>query len=187
MMRGDFQIITVSGLPGSGTSTLCRELGVRLQWNLMNAGDVFRQMAEQMGISLQELGRLAESDDDIDTELDKRMIIGAQESEGVIIEGRVTGWMASRHRLSAYRVWVDAPQEVRASRVAKREGKDLGVANREMIAREQSEATRYEAVYQIDLADFSIYHLVIDSGQHDPAACANQIQAGISSRSSDGP
>jgi cytidylate kinase len=186
MMEGDFKIITVSGLPGSGTSTLCRELSARLQWNHMNTGDVFRQMAEQMGISLQELGRRAESNDEIDTELDQRMIRGAKGSEGVLLEGRVTGWMALLHRLPAYRVWVDAPREVRASRVAEREDTDLDLATREMVAREQSEATRYEAAYQIDLADFSIYHLVLDSAQHNPAECADQIQVGITSRSPDG-
>ena len=186
MTTGNVQMITVSGLPGSGTSTLCRELEARLQWNLMNTGDVFRQMAEQMGISLQALGRRAESNDEIDRELDERMMRGAQRFDGVILEGRVTGWMALRHRLSAYRVWVDAPREVRASRVAEREEKALDLATREMVAREQSEATRYETAYQIDLADLSIYHLVIDSGRHDPSECADQIQAGIGSQSSNG-
>ena len=141
-------------------------------------------MAEQMGISLQELGRRAESNDEIDRELDERMIGGAQKFDGVILEGRVTGWMALRHHLAAYRVWVDVPRKVRARRVADREGKELDLATCEMIVREQSETTRYETAYQIDLADLSIYHLVIDSGQHVPSECADQIQAGIGSQSS---
>ncbi len=185
MMAGDLQIMTISGLPGSGTTTLCRELGARLQWDLMNTGDVFRQMAEQMGISLQELGRRAESNDEIDRELDKRMIDGARESNRVILEGRITGWMTLRHQLAAHRVWVDAPREVRARRVADREEKELDLAIREMLAREQSEATRYASIYQIDLTDLSIYHQVIDSGRYSPAECADQIQADIASQGHD--
>ena len=186
MMTGDVQVITVSGLPGSGTSTLCRELAARLEWDLLNTGNIFRQMAKQMGISLHELGRRAESNYEIDRELDERMSASARNSERVILEGRLTGWIALRHELAAYRVWVDAPREVRAGRVAAREGESLDLATSDMRDREHSEATRYKSIYQIDLADLSIYHLVLDSGRHDPAECADQVQAGIASWGSDG-
>ena len=181
-MRIDsFSAVTVSGLPGSGTSTLCSELRIRLEWEHLNTGDVFRQLAEQRGISLAEFGRQAETNAAIDTELDERVIRVARMANGIILEGRVAGWMAMRHDLPAYRVWVAAPQEVRAERVAEREGKVLEVATEEMIVREGSEASRYEALYKIDIADVSIYHLVIDSGSHDPMDCADQVQTGMGS------
>ena len=39
------QIITVSGLPGSGTSTACGQLAARLGWVYVDAGQIFRQLA----------------------------------------------------------------------------------------------------------------------------------------------
>ena len=182
MRDGGYRVITVSGLPGSGTSTLCREVCERLGWQHLNSGDLFRQMAEEMKVSLGELGRRAEEDAEIDRELDERMVRAARSTEGVVLEGRLTGWMAMRHQLQAYRVWVDAPPEVRARRVAERELKEVALATRETIAREQSEAARYAAIYEIDLADLSVYHLVIDSGRHAAPECADQIQAAIDLR-----
>ena len=46
------QIITVSGLPGSGTSTACGQLCTRLGWAYVDAGQIFRQLARESGLRL---------------------------------------------------------------------------------------------------------------------------------------
>ena len=56
------QIITVSGLPGSGTSTACDTLCEKLGWAYVNAGRIFRELAEESGLSLAEFGERAEVD-----------------------------------------------------------------------------------------------------------------------------
>ena len=63
------QIITVSGLPGSGTSTACDHLCTGLGWAYVNAGELFRQLAQESGLSLAEFGRQAEVDGRIDRQL----------------------------------------------------------------------------------------------------------------------
>ena len=50
--------ITVSGHPGSGTSTLVQGLIERFGWTALNGGDVFRNEAARRGMSLQEFGEL---------------------------------------------------------------------------------------------------------------------------------
>jgi len=60
-------------------------------------------------------------------------------------------------------VWLRAPVEVRAARVARREGLGVDAARADLTERERSEWARYKAAYDIDIDDLSPYHLVIDT------------------------
>ena len=51
--------ITVSGLPGSGTTSLSRYLSERHGFFMISAGEVFRQLAKEHAMGLAEFGRLA--------------------------------------------------------------------------------------------------------------------------------
>jgi predicted cytidylate kinase len=168
-------LITVSGLPGSGTTTVCGLLTKRLGWRYANTGQVFRQMAAEADISLDELGQRAESDARIDRQLDARTVEMARTCEKVILEGRLCGWMARRHGLPALKVWLEASPETRVRRVSRRDGQSLGQAMRDMVERERSESKRYAEHHGIDIADLSIYDLVIDTEQYAAAEVAEQI------------
>ena len=173
------RLLTVSGPPGSGTSTACRLLAPRLGWGYVNAGAIFRQLAEEAGVSLAEYGRQAEADPSIDRELDGRMVALARDRAPLILEGRLTGWMASRHGLDALRVWLDADPAARCARVGKRDRQDTGQALEAMLERERSETTRYAVHHGIHLDDLSIYHLVIDTGANPPEAVVGQVLARV--------
>ena len=168
------QIITISGLAGSGTTTVCDRLCARLGWAYVNAGAVFRKLAQEAGLSLAEFGQRAEADGHIDRQLDARLVAQAQACAPVVVEGRLTGWMAQRHQLPALKVWLQAVLAVRAERVGQREGKPLAQALAETHQREASEAQRYAAHHQISISDLSVYDLVVDTERRDAqAACAH--------------
>lgn len=171
------QIITISGLAGSGTTTVCDRLCARLGWAYVNAGAVFRGLAQEAGLSLAELGRRAEADGCIDRQLDQRLVAQARERAPVVVEGRVTGWMAQRHQLPALKVWLQAALAVRAERVGQREGKPLAQALAETRQREASESQRFAAHHQIVLSDLSVYDLVVDTEHCDPQASCARILA----------
>ena len=59
-------IITISGPPGSGKSTLSRLLSVKLGLQLVSMGEIFRKCAEDRCMSLTEFGLLAKSNRKID-------------------------------------------------------------------------------------------------------------------------
>jgi len=164
--------ITISGLPGSGTSTIGRMLADRLSLELVSAGEAFRRLAAEYNMSLEEFGSLAERDPEIDRRLDLEQKKIALEKDGIILEGRLAGHFAEDADL---RVWLDAPLSVRAARIAKREGKRVAHALDETITREECESNRYREYYQIDLDDHTIYDLVIDTSKHTPEEITNIV------------
>ena len=126
-------------------------------------------------------GRHAAAHPEVDVELDSRMAARGRRG-GVVLEGRLAGWVATREGLPALRVWVTCRDEVRAARVARREGIDPGTARAANSAREAAERERYLRTYAIDLADTSIYDLVLDSTEADPPTLVATLVAALGSR-----
>jgi cytidylate kinase len=152
-------IITVSGSPGTGTSTLSRILSKELDLRWVNSGELFRKIASDRGISLRELGRIAEESPEVDYLIDDAQRAMAKDAGGVF-EGRLSG-----HVLDAdLKILLKADRRVRAERIASREEKLVEDAIQESRVREECEARRYEKYYNIDVNDFSVYDLVIDTG-----------------------
>jgi CMP/dCMP kinase len=167
-------LITISGLPGSGTSTVARSVATELGIEHLDGGTVFRGLAAERGLSLVEFGRQAEADAAIDHELDARLAVRARAGD-VVLESRLAGWIATNEDVAGLRVWVACDDTERARRVATRDGgsvEDAIAANRR---REASEAARYLAYYGVDLGDLSIYDLVLDSTNQPPAALVESI------------
>lgn len=167
-------LITISGLPGSGTTTVSRLVADALGLALLPGGEVFRQMAAEAGMTLAEFGLHAQGHPAIDRELDDRLEARAAEGD-CVIESRLAGWLATRAGLPALRVWLDCDDEVRATRVAVRDGSTPAQAERDNAARGDLERSRYRAVYEIDLEDRSAYDLVLDSTAEPPARLAAVI------------
>ncbi len=168
-------IVTVSGLPGSGTSTVCGLLSKQLAWHYIDAGQIFRQLAREAGVSLAEFGRRAEQDGRIDRDLDARMVDAVQQHQGIVLEGRITGWMLHRKGLPALKVWLEAPVEIRADRVGKRDGQIFEQTSRDMAERQRSERRRYSRHHSIDIEDLAIYDLIIDTESIPPAQVVDRI------------
>ncbi len=138
-------------------------LAERLGIPCISAGGVFRELAERRGISVVELNRLAEGDPSIDRDLDRLQSEMAR-SGPCVVESRLAGWMVE----ADLKVWLDAPLEVRAARVAGREGTDEGAARDELLGRERSEWSRYKTLYGIDITDRAPFHLIVDTSRWAP-------------------
>ena len=164
-MPGLVLITDLRACPASGTTT--RRPGLGRQRPLATStgvpgGEVFRQLAAEAGMSLAEFGEHAQHHPEIDRELDDRLEARAREGS-CVIESRLAGWLATRADLLAVRVWIDCDEEVRAARVAERDGTSLEQAQRDNAERAALEHARYQAVYDIDLDDRIPYDLVLDS------------------------
>jgi len=84
--------ITISGPPGSGKTTVAKILSEKLKIKLISAGSVFRQLAKEKGMSLEDFSRLAEINPEIDILIDKMQREMAEREKNAIIEGRLSAW-----------------------------------------------------------------------------------------------
>ena len=110
-------IVTVSGEIGAGKSTVARALAAALGLQYLSAGEVFREEARRRGVSLDELGRLAEADPAIDRALDAMQVERAR-AGNLLAEGRLSGWL------------VDGGPAHLAARAARGPRRPRGVARR---------------------------------------------------------
>jgi len=163
--------ITISGLPGSGTTTVARILASKLDYRLISAGEIFRELARKRNCSLEQFSKIAEKDSEIDTYIDRMQKEMAEKEENAIVEGRLSGWMIE----DAFKIFIFAEPDVRYSRIAKREHKDINQAREETVKREEYERRRYKKFYGIDIDDWSIYHLILNSGYFEAEEIAEII------------
>jgi CMP/dCMP kinase len=153
--------ITVSGLPGSGTTSLSRYLAQRHGFEMISAGEVFRQLAREHNMELAEFGRLAEEDSSYDKMIDARQKDIAESRDNILVEGRLSGWMVPGADL---KIWLFAPIDCRIHRIAFRDQVvDENTAKTLTLEREACEAGRYRSYYDIDIGDLSVYHMVLNS------------------------
>jgi cytidylate kinase len=168
--------ITVSGPPGSGTTSLAKYLMNKHHYSMISAGEIFRSLAVERDMSLSAFGRLAEQDDSVDLMIDARQKEIGEARDDIIIEGRLAGHMIDTADI---RIWVAASVECRSVRISDREGIDPQTAVELTIERESCEAGRYQKYYDIDINDLTVYDLVINSEVWDVEDIGAIVDAAI--------
>ena len=167
--------ITISGPPGSGKTTVCSLLSEELSIDSVVFGKIFREYAAERGLTLSELGAIAEKDPSIDETIDSRIVEIARTHESMIFESRLSAYMLSRNGISAFKVYLDASPKVRVQRIGRRDGESEADAERNTLDRQTSEAKRYMKYYNIDINDKSIYDLVINTDDLMPEDVVEKI------------
>ena len=153
-------IITVSGPHGTGKSTYAARLAQALRIRHVSAGALFRRIAKEKKISLEELGKKALEDPSIDKLVDERTIAEAEKGN-VVVDGQLAGWIL-RDRADL-RIYLTAPEDVRLERIAKRDKVAFQEARVQTEQRESVQRERYSRHYGFEVEDRSIYHLVLDT------------------------
>jgi len=153
-------IVTVSGLHGTGKSTYAARIAKRLGLRHVSAGLLFRRLAKEKYLSLEEFGQLALRDPSIDRLVDEETMNVAEKGD-VVVDGQLAGWVLKE--VANFRIYLTAPEKVRLDRISKRDALELREAEKETLARERVQNERYRRHYGFDVADRTIYHMVLDT------------------------
>lgn len=171
-------IITISGKPGSGKSTVARALAERLEMAHRSSGEFMREMAAERGISVLALSAIAEDDGgEIDREIDERTKRLAEAEDDFVMDSRLAWYFIPR----SVKVFLDVSIEVAAARIYG-EGRGREVENTDLLAtvaaverRLDSETARYRAYYGIEWLDQGHYDLVLDTSALEVAEVVEKI------------
>jgi cytidylate kinase len=153
--------ITISGLHGTGKSTYAKILSKYFRLRHISAGDLFRQIAKDKGISIIELSKIASISHEIDSLIDERTKKEA-EIGNVIIEGLLAGWLAGS--AASIKFHLVASEQIRIERIARRDKLSYDEARKATLLREMIEKERFKKVYKLNIDDYSIYDLVLNTG-----------------------
>ena len=166
--------ITISGLPGSGTTTVAQILKEKLGLPYVYTGQIFRDKAKEYNMNLADFSIYAEENFEIDREIDRAQKKILEEGN-IILEGRLAGWLAHENNIPSLKVWLECNRETRIQRIVNREGSTIVKKQGETIQREESEKGRYQKIYSMDITDISFYDVVIDTVDKKPEDIADLI------------
>lgn len=155
--------IAISGKSGCGNTTVSTLLAKKTGFPMVNF--TFRQMAQERGVDFWTFCEMAEKDDNIDRELDERMVEMAMRTENSILGSRLAIWNMQEADLKVY---LTASDEERARRITKREGGTIEEQLEITRRRDTNDTERYKRIYGIDNNDTSVADLVIDTEGKTP-------------------
>jgi len=163
-------IVSFSGWPGAGKSSVAKRLAADLGWPFYSMGQLRRQAAKRRGMTLEEYNQLATTDISTDLEVDEYQAKMGREQDNFVIDGR-TSWHFIPH---SYKIFLSIDPVVGAQRIFKElqesndrnEGDSLdSVAavlenNQQRVANDRQ---RYQKYFHIDAYDLANYDEVVDT------------------------
>jgi cytidylate kinase len=167
--------IAISGLSGVGSSTTAKL--VAKEMNLQMTNFTFRALAEERGVAFEELQTQAATDASIDLELDRRLIAFVNAHDNCLAATDLACWLDHPNlyaRLGLedgahydYKIWLEAPIEVRAKRMHEREGGDLASVTEYNHQRDLDNRERYLGLYGVDIFDHRNMDWVLETSDID--------------------
>lgn len=166
-------IITIAGKLGSGKSSTSKNIANLLNYKRASTGEFMRLMANKRGIKLDELSKIAETDDSIDFEIDD-YTRSLGEEDNIVIDSRLGFYFIP----NSFKVFLELDPVIASERILEdkkinpdRHTEASGFDTEEQITesinnRLLSERKRYKKLYGIeDLTDHNNFDLVIDTSQ----------------------
>jgi cytidylate kinase len=157
--------ITISGTPGSGKSTVAKQVAQELELRHFSSGDFMRDMAKERKISLLELSEEAEINKEIDEKIDEWVETTGEANDNFVMDSR----LGFNFIPDSIKVFLDVSDDEAARRVfhdmrpSEKENTSQGETYENIVKRKESEAKRYKEYYDIDCTDPDNYDLVIDT------------------------
>jgi len=146
-----FKNITVSGLPGAGSSTLSLGLKRKLGWKYFAGGDFMRKHAIKKGL-LDEKTKVhhnaAVYDDEFDRKIDYEMREKLEKEEGNILDSWLSGFVAQGLKEVLKVVVFCSKNSIRVDRLVNRDGVTVEEAKKHIFNREEKNLQKWTRMYK---------------------------------------
>lgn len=163
-------VICISGMAGTGKSTLSKKLAEKYGLRYFSGGDVLKELAKQEGYDVsvqgwwespQGLNFLNEriNDPKFDKAVDDKLLEYARQGN-VLLDSWTMPWLLKE----GFKIWLEASFEKRAARVAVRDGMTAAEAFGVLQEKEARTKAIYKALYGFVLGeDFKPFDFVLDT------------------------
>lgn len=171
-------IITISGFPGSGKSTVGKLLAEKLDYKYISVGDLRGKIAIEHDMTIDELNKIGEKESWTDDEVDQKLRNIGKEEDNYVVDARLGYYFIP----NSIKVFLDVDLKTGAKRIFKGEKRpdeksfsSIKELKQELKKRIKSDKKRYKKWYDIDFTDKSQYDLIIDTNGLNPKEIVEKI------------
>ena len=163
-------VICISGMAGTGKSTLAKKLAEKYGLKYYSGGDALKALAVEEGYDASQHGwwestvglkflKQREGDAKFDKAVDQKLLEYAEKGN-VLLDSWTMPWLLK----TGFKIWLLASMEKRAARVAKRDKITVGEAMKVLKEKEDCTKAIYKQLYGFTLdEDFTPFDLVLDT------------------------
>ena len=130
-------IVVFSGLHGTGKSTIAEPVPEQVGFQYYSTGKVFRELAREKGMTLEQFSKYTEGKPEIDQTLEKKIKKIAVTKGNYIFDGQMPAYMLKD--LSNFNILLCCDDNVPLRGNSYRDGRDFETQKRETLTREASE------------------------------------------------
>ncbi|MCW8801909.1 MAG: cytidylate kinase family protein, partial [Candidatus Bathyarchaeota archaeon] len=169
-------IICVSGMTGSGKSTVAKKLAEKYGLNYFSGGNAMRILAKEEGYNSEVNGwweskeglaflQKRKEDAHFDKKIDEKLLELAEEGN-VVLDSWTVPWLLKD---KGFKIWLEASPQIRATRVVKRDGMTAEEALKALTEKDAETRKIYKNLYGFDLGhDLTPFNLVLSTDDLDP-------------------
>jgi cytidylate kinase len=169
------EIITISGSLGGGKSSTADLVAKKLDYKRFSSGDFFRKIGLELGISVNETNKQAETNLEIDKKTDETVAKVGKEMDKFVIDGHIAFFFIPE----SFKVYLSLPPEIAKERILsnlkvnplRRESESSSTSEeiyKKITERLADEKKRFKDVYRLeDYTDKKHFDLVIDTEKNN--------------------
>ena len=168
--------MTISGLPGSGKSTVAKGVAENLGFRHYSTGNIQRELAKERGLSITEWGEREAADKSFDEMIDNKTKEIAEREEDMVMDS----WLAPHFVKDAFKIFLECREEERARRRLYHKRKEERFESmedtlRDMRERVESNRQRWLRFYGYDFLDKGNYDVVVDTTKLDSSEVIEKV------------
>ena len=160
-------IITFSGLPGAGKTSVSRIVAKKLDYSFFSAGEYARRIAKEKNLSLIDFLGHKELVKNVD-----KKVKSFKSKKNIVVDSRLSAYLLPKAK---FRIFLKAPLRVRARRIHSRQSIGLITALRMTRKRQVEEVKVYKRVYGIDYRNPKLYNIVLNTKGHSAKQTADAL------------